>query len=99
MTPDPKQIPLRLKGKAKTEFRKKVYAEKGPACNNCGGYAPLYVEDYSGRETYIEGRCGEVSHIKSTGSGGPDTMENVGWECWPCHRIEKHGPRWSHKGA
>jgi len=95
---DPKPVTLRLKGKKKTEFRRKVYTEKGPACNNCRGYAPLYVEDYAGDMKYIEGRCGEVSHIKSTGSGGPDTMENVGWECWECHRILKHGPQWG-KGA
>jgi len=97
INPCPKNIPVRLKGKAKSEFRRKVYTEKGPACNNCGGFAPLYVEDYTGMEVYIEGKCGEVSHIKSTGSGGPDTMYNVNWECWYCHRIGKHGPRWSSK--
>ena len=96
--PDPKPVTERLYGAKRTKFRKKVYAEKGPSCNTCDGYAPLYVEDYAGDMKYIEGRCGEVSHRKSTGSGGPDIMKNVVWECWECHRIKKHGPQWG-KGA
>ena len=99
--PDPKLSPLRLKGKAYTDFRKEVYTEHGPNCNYCGGYAPHMVEDYAGEMKYIEGRCGEVCHIKSAGSGGADVIENTRWGCWYCHRIVEHGPRFgeAHKGA
>jgi len=89
----PKPKTLRLKGKKRTEFRKRVFKEKGPFCYKCKQYAPLYVEDYSGGMAYIKGECGEVRHRKSVGSGGPDILDNVDWSCFQCHEIDEHGPQ------
>ena len=98
MNPCPKHIPLRLKGKAKTEFRRDVAERAGERCEAikpngkvCGVHAPLKWNGvfYSGH----------VCHIKSYGAGGGDTMDNVYYGCPKCHLENEHGPRWSHKGA
>ena len=94
MNPCPKQIPIRLKGKAKTEFRRAVAKRANEFCEECGVHAPRLFQGY-----FNSMWCGHVAHIKSYGAGGGDTMDNVKWKCNHCHIEKEHGPRWSRKGA
>lgn len=84
-----KEKPIRLKGKAKTEFRREVGERSIELCESCGCYAPISF--YGVFDLYI---CGHLSHIKSYGAGGGDTHDNVKWQCYDCHINKKHGPRW-----
>lgn len=84
--PQPKPKRVRLKGKAYTEFRKAVYEREQGICQGCRQYAPLL---WGG--VFNEYRCGHVSHKKSRGAGGGDTMDNVKWLCFDCHRAEHDG--------
>jgi len=79
--PDPKPKTIRLKGKAYTEFREEVCFQAESLCESCGQYAPLLID---GRFDLY--RCGNVSHIRSRGAGGSDTLDNVRWYCFDCHR-------------
>ena len=84
-----KTPPIRLTGKAKTEFRKRVAERAGEICEKCGVFAPRL---WNGAFNLLW--CGHVSHIRSYGAGGGDEMDednnNVEWLCCACHR-EKHG--------
>ena len=84
----PKHKPVRLKGKAYTEFRKAVYERANGICAGCAGPVPLL--DYNGKFNIYT--CGHVSHIKSRGAGGSDTLDNVEWRCFSCH-MRKHSGR------
>ena len=88
-----KQKTVRLKGKAKTKFRRKVAWRAFGFCEECNGNAPIFVDGVFDVFT-----CGHVSHIKSYGAGGGDTMDNVKWKCYQCHIVKEHGPRWSKGG-
>ena len=92
MNPDPKNIPVKLTGKAKTEFRRKVANRAGEKCEVCGVHAPSLV--YGVFDVF---NSGHVSHIKRRNIGG-DVLSNVMWKCYHCHIIKEHGPRW-YKGA
>ena len=92
MNPNPKQKPIRLKGKAYQAFRKQVFETHGGKCSGCGRFAPLY---HNGRfDVFL---CGHVSHRKSRGAGGSDEINNVEWQCYFCHIEKGHGPRWNGK--
>lgn len=91
MNPNPKNKPIRLKGKKYTEFRKDLADRAGEQCETCGIPVPRLFNGY-----FHAYWCGHVSHIKSRGAGGSDTMDNVKWECFECHSA-KHGPEWGHK--
>ena len=95
MHPCPKRKRIKLKGKAKTEFRKQVFEKYSGTCQSCGRFAPLYDRD----GVFDVFLCGHVSHIKSTGSGGEDIFSNVKWECYNCHINGKHGLKWSNRGG
>ena len=82
-----KQKTIRLKGKAYTEFRAKVFEKYGGKCQKCRCKAPLYDQD--GQFSWKT--CGHVSHIKGRGAGGGDVMENVKWLCPKCHLQGEHG--------
>ena len=90
--PDPKTKSFRLKGKAKTQFRKEVCERAGSRCESCGRYAPLLDDGVFNVFT-----CGHTSHRKSIGAGGSDTIENTDWLCYDCHINKEHGPKWSKK--
>jgi len=92
MNPNPKQKTPRFKGRAYSKFRLMVSIHFGERCLSCGGYAPLFDRD----GVYDVFTCGHVSHIRSKGAGGGDTIENVRWECYECHINRKHGPRWNY---
>ena len=78
----PKPVTIKLKGKEYTEFRKQVADRAKERCEGCGCYAPRVIDG-----TFDQYRCGHVSHKKSKGAGGHDTLENVEWLCWKCHRT------------
>ena len=90
MNPCPKHIPLRLKGKAKTEFRRKVAARAKYHCEDCGVHVPSLIYG-----VFCVFSCGHVAHIKGYGAGGGDTLENVKWKCYSCHILKEH---WKENG-
>jgi len=87
--PDPKQIPIKLTGKAKTEFRRAVAERAKYHCEDCGRYAPSLV--YGVFDVF---NCGHVAHIKRRNVGG-DVMSNVLWKCYSCHILKEH---WKENG-
>ena len=91
MNPQPKKKVKLLKGKAYTEFRKKVAERAGEFCEECGVHAPRLFRGYFNLIW-----CGHVAHIKPRKKGG-DTMDNVRWLCYHCHIEKEHGPRWTNK--
>ena len=95
MNPCPKHIPLRLKGKAKTEFRRKVAERAGERCeainpdgSRCNAHAPRLI--YGVFDVF---NCGHVCHIRRRNIGG-DVLSNVYWGCYHCHIENEYGPRW-----
>jgi len=92
MTPCPKTKPIRLKGKAYTEFRRQVYESADGICQDCGAYAPMRDED----GVFDVFSCGHVHHAKRIGSGGEDVLSNKTiWLCSSCHLKKEHGLKWS----
>lgn len=83
--PDPKKKRIRLTGKKRTELRKALFRRAGGLCETCECPTPLYY--YYEFDLY---RCGHISHIKSVGAGGDDSLENCRYECYTCHIINKH---------
>lgn len=84
----PKTKPIRLRGKVKTEFRKKMGEAAGQMCQGHGCYVFAPIKG----DTVFN--MGHLSHIKGYGAGGGDTEDNVEWLCYSCHILKKHGPRW-----
>lgn len=90
--PQPKRKRITLKGKAYTEFRRKVAKRAKEHCEKCGLHAPRLWYG-----VFNLWWCGNVAHIKSRGAGGDDTMgengsdNNVRWLCFECHRKEHDG--------
>jgi len=81
---DPKPKTIRLKGSAYTKFRRQVFLHYGGRCQGCGSYFPLYIK-INGKQYFDLYECGHVSHKKSRGAGGEDTIKNVLWHCIGCH--------------
>ncbi len=84
--PNPKSKPIRLEGEAYAQFRKSVHVRESGICEGCNRYAPLLVNG-----VFDEFLCGHVAHIKSRGAGGGDTLKNVRWLCFKCHRGKHAG--------
>lgn len=82
----PKIRTIRLKGKAYTKFRQKLYDRAGGRCERCGNVAPLYVD--GGFDEFL---CGHVHHLKSKGAGGQDIENEVVYLCFLCHRAIHDG--------
>ena len=85
--PHPKKKRISLKGKAYTQFRKAVYNRAKGCCETCGRWVSLYRAN-GDFDVYT---CGHVSHIKSRGAGGDDSLENCILECFACHRARHDG--------
>ena len=81
-----KTKPIRLKGKAYQEFRGQVYDATEGFCEDCGVWAPLLDSD----GVFDVFTCGHISHIKSRGAGGGDTLDNAKWKCFNCHIVKEH---------
>ncbi len=92
MNPQPKKIPVRLKPKAKTQFKRLLYLEAWRQCETCDKPIPLTE---NGKFNVFT--CAHLSHIKSYGAGGGDTKENCLIECYDCHINRRHGPQWGKK--
>lgn len=88
MTPDPKPKTTRLKGKKLRALRQACYDRAGGCCEECGAPTPWSGGVFT---------RGHMAHIKSRGSGGSDTIENIRWLCPQCHVGDggEHGLRWS----
>jgi hypothetical protein len=87
MNPCPKPKTIRLKGKAYAKLRLEAWVRAGGCCEDCFRYVPLKGD------TVFE--IAHLSHIKSRGAGGSDTLDNVKIKCYGCHIGIEHGPRWS----
>jgi len=87
----PKHKRIALKGKAYSELRKALYERAKGYCETCCKYAPLL--DHEGQFDIFA--CGHVSHIKSKGAGGDDSMENCLYECFSCNCLVRN---WGEKG-
>ncbi len=88
--PNPKTERIRLTPAKRTALKKDLYFNRAQRhCETCGRYVPL-------EGTVFE--AAHLSHKKSVGSGGEDSADNTKIECYQCHIVDKHGPRWS-KGA
>ena len=81
----PKPHTVRLKGKAYTAFRKAVHDRARGMCEQCGLPAPLLDDGKFNLYT-----CGHVSHRKSRGAFGGDTLDNAEWKCYWCHIVVEH---------
>jgi len=86
MTPCPKEKTIRLKGKAYSKLREEAYNRAGECCEDCGRWLPL-----TGDTVF---NIAHLSHIKSRGAGGSDTLDNVKIKCFECHIMDEHGPKW-----
>jgi hypothetical protein len=84
--PNPKNPPIRLYGKAKTEFKRKLWIKAGKRCQ-CGRLLSMTGNLFT--------NFAHLAHIKSYGAGGGDTEDNCKIKCYDCHIIVEHGPRWS----
>lgn len=66
---------VRLHGPEKSALRDDCFRRSQGFCEvrlpGCLSYAPWL--------------SGEMAHIRSVGSGGSDTLENVLWSCMQCH--------------
>ena len=89
MNPQPKNKPIRLKGKAYSDLRYAVWLRDGGRCQMCCAYVRLNLPN-GGYDVFS---CAHLAHIKSRGSGGADTMENTRILCPECHLNRDHGTR------
>ena len=87
----PKNPPVRLYGKARTEFKWDLYENRAlRGCESCGKFLPL-------TGTVFE--IAHLSHRKSVATGGGDTEDNCLILCYGCHINGLHGPKWSKSNA
>jgi len=89
--PQPKKKRIALKGKAFSKLREALYDRAKGRCESCCKHAPLLDPD--GQFDIFT--CGHVSHLKSKGSGGDDSMDNCIWECFSCNCLVRN---WGEKG-
>ena len=72
-----------------SKLRKQVWKEQHGRCAECGYWIRL-----DGDTVF---NTAHLAHIKSKGSGGDDSRENVRILCPFCHLQKEHGPHWSNK--
>jgi 5-methylcytosine-specific restriction endonuclease McrA len=77
----PKHKPIRLKGKALKALRESAYQRDLGRCVKCDKPLPLYGDIFT---------RAHLSHIKSRGAGGGDTLENTQIKCYQCHIVKEH---------
>ncbi len=69
---------VRLRGVEMAELRRAVYVRDGLACVDC--HRALTLDGMNAHSRM------ELSHLKSRGAGGSDTMENCVARCRECHQ-------------
>ena len=74
--PKPKKI--KLKGKAYTRLKKKVWQSQLGQCAHC--------------KKFVSFEESHLHHKQTRGAGGSDTEANTEILCWQCHAIW-HGPK------
>jgi hypothetical protein len=94
--PDPKPQRTKLNSKDYSELRKELFKRakgrcENPKCPKGRPYLPLLDRD--GQFDIFT--CGHVSHIKSKGAGGDDSMENCLYECYTCNCLIRN---WGENG-
>lgn len=87
MNPQPKKLPVLLKGKKYQKLRFDAWLKAGGRCT-CGKFVPLL--DPSG--VFDVFTCCHLAHIVPRKRGG-DIPENVEIKCFSCH-IEKGHLAW-----
>lgn len=87
--PQPKNPAVRLKPWEKVIFKADLYNDRAKGrCETC---------DKPVRRFGTVFEIAHLSHIKGYGAGGGDTKDNCLIECFDCHIVDKHGPKWSAK--
>jgi 5-methylcytosine-specific restriction endonuclease McrA len=77
---------VRLRGAEMAELRQSVFQRDGGKCVDCG-------RTVHHRRGEGWGELMELSHLKSRGAGGGDTMENTVSRCSSCHKqSHDYGP-------
>ena len=76
--PRKRKTVVRLRGAEMAELREKVWKRDGCRCVDCDLLLSLIATPGSPNRM-------ELSHIKSRGAGGADTMENTCSRCPECH--------------
>ena len=69
-----KKKTVRLTGKALGRLRIQTHNRADGKCEACGRVTPVDV--------------GHLSHVRSRGAGGADTLDNTEWNCSECHGGE-----------
>ena len=90
---DPKHKRIKLTGKAYSNLRKALHDRAKGRCENpeCRKRLPLF--DAEGQFDIFT--CGHVSHKKSKGAGGDDSLENCLYECFTCNCLVRN---WGENG-
>ena len=88
--PQPKKKRIQVKGRDWEKLRKEAWERQKGRCLDCKKWVPLH-----GTSVFD---TAHLCHIKSKGSGGNDTPDNLsGMKCYQCHINGEHGPGWSTK--
>ena len=77
--------PVLFKGKAYTEFKRRMYKRANECCETCGKWLPLLDQ----QDKFDLFSCAHLSHIRARKKYG-DVSGNVKIECWDCHISEGH---------
>jgi 5-methylcytosine-specific restriction endonuclease McrA len=80
----PKDIPVRLEGKALAALRIACFLRDAGRCVICGVITWLDAPEEHPRKA-------DMAHIKSRGAGGSDTLDNVRNNCHRCHMRRHNG--------
>jgi hypothetical protein len=82
--PQPKKLPVLLKGRAHSELRRECCEKAGSRCSVCDRFVPL--SSNSGDPLFTNGH---MSHVRPRKISG-DVIENVVWKCFHCHIEREH---------
>lgn len=86
MTMFPKNVPVRLYGDDKEALRLSCFLRDGGKCRKCGRGTKLTADECDPLKA-------DMSHTKSLGAGGSDTLDNVENWCHECHMRKHNGDK------
>jgi len=81
-SPQPKHKRIKLSAVEWSKLRKQVWKEQHGRCAECKHWIRL-----DGDTVF---NTAHLAHIKSKGSGGDDSRENVRILCFRCHILREH---------